>query len=581
MTVEALQKIPGANAEQSEPPLCVLKFGSSVLRTVQDFARIAGELYRQRRSGQRVIAVVSAMAGETDRLFAEAASVTGPASCRGVADVVALGEERSAALLRLACDRIGLPAEICRAEELGILTRGDPLNAEPVELRSSSLADKLASTGLVIVPGFVGIQTDGERALLGRGGSDFSAIFIGGELNADSVRLYKDVDGVFEKDPARFPDARRFHEVSWSDALSIARPLIQPQAVEYAALRRLPIEVEELGSANPTRVCDRTSDLQQRGAGRHVRISLAGYGIVGQAVAERLRQERSFEIVAILVRDVDRERAVQAPCPLTADRKAFLKIPTDVIVDVLSCEETGSVVCNALLHGGVHVVSASKRLISGDHGQLAEAAASGGSSLLYSAAVGGSAAVLETVDAARAAGPIKEVVGILNGTVNYILQRLAQNIAFDDALAEAKLLGFAEENPESDLSGEDAAAKLRLIAHRALGVSPASVEVATERLDQRAALKIAASGERWVQVARVARSGALVCADVSLQPLREVSALPAVVNEWNCAAATLEDGRVFRCLGRGAGGAATAEAIIADLYELLLLRAPDVARRPA
>jgi homoserine dehydrogenase len=556
-------------AAEPGQPLFVLKFGSSILQSPDDLARVAGEIYRQRRAGRRIIAVVSALAGETDALLRQAAAVTGLAGCRGVPDLVSLGEERTAALLRLACDRIGLRAEICRPEELGLRTRGDGLAAQPARLEPAALLAKLLITGVVIVPGFVGLDEAGERTLLGRGGSDFSAIFIGGELEADCVRLYKDVDGVFEQDPAQHRDARRFAEVSWAEAQRIARPLIQPQALDYAARKSLPIEVEALGSANPTRVGPVSGTAEAPMAAKVLRVSIAGYGVVGQALAERLRNEPGFRIVAILVRDTDRARVVPAPVALTSDRGQFLACETDIIVDALSCEDTGSLLCNIVLPKGVSIVSASKRVISAAHGQLTDAATRGGSQLLYSAAVGGSAAVLETIDQARASGEIAEVIGVLNGTVNFILQRLSQGASFAQALSEAQERGFAEENPEADLSGADAAAKLRLIANRATAIDPQAFAVATDRLDEAAALRIAASGERWVQVARASRQGGDFEASVTLQPLREVETLPAVVDEWNCAAVRLTNGRIYRCVGRGAGGAATAEAIVADLYELL------------
>jgi homoserine dehydrogenase len=571
--------LEGGGTAEADCPLYVLKFGGSVLRSVGDLPRVAGEIYRQRRAGGRVVAVVSALAGDTDHLFGQAASVTGLASCRGVPDLVSLGEERTAALLRLACDRIGLRAEICGPEELGIRTAGDPLNAEPTCLEADRLLAKLRLSGVVIAPGFVGIGPSGERALLGRGGSDFSAIFIAGELKADCVRLYKDVDGVFEQDPARFSEARRYSRINWEETLRIARPLIQPKAVEYAAARRLPIEVEALGSADPTRVGPYSSAVQSVETARPLRVSIAGFGVVGQALAERLRSEAAFETVAILVRDTERPRFVAPPVPLTSDSTEFLACETDIIVDVLSCEATGSILCNAVLPKGVDVVSASKRVISIDHARLVNSARQGGSQLLYSAAVGGSAAVLETIDRARADGPIAEVIGVLNGTVNFILQRLSQGLDFKSALREAQEKGFAEENPDADLSGADAAAKLRLIAHRALGIDPQSVDIDTERLNEQAAEGIRATNERWVQVARVTCGDGEVRASVTLQPLREVEALPAIFDEWNCAAVKLQDGRIYRCLGRGAGGAATAEAITADLYELLAKR--NAKRAPA
>lgn len=559
MDIELSECSGSGNALDAACPLHVLKFGSSILRSVDDLPRVAGEIYRQRRAGKRVVAVVSALAGDTDDLFRQAAAVTGLASCRGVPDLVSLGEERTVALLRLACDRIGLRAEICSPEELGIRTVGDPLNAEPTRLEADRLLAKLRLSGLVITPGFVGIGPSRERMFLGRGGSDFSAIFIGGALNAECVRLYKDVDGVFERDPARFGEAGRYSRISWQDTLPIARPLIQPKAIEYAAARSLPIEVEALGSADPTRVGAHSDAAEPVEPAPPLRISIAGFGIVGQALAERLRSETSFKTVAILVRDIERSRPVKPPVQPTSSRAVFLARDTDVIVDALSCEETGSLLCNAVLPTGVDVVSASKRVISSDHARLLDSARQGGSQLLYSAAVGGSAAVLETIDRARADGPIAEVTGVLNGTVNFILQRLAQGLDFEDALREARERGFAEENPDADLSGADAAAKLRLIAHRALGIDPSALDVETERLDEPLAESIRDTNERWVQVARVRGREGDIRASVTLQPLREVDSLPTIFDEWNCAAVKLVDGRIYRCLGRGAGGAATAE----------------------
>lgn len=571
-----IEDVKAAWTEQAAQPLYVLKFGGSVLQTTADLPRVAGEVYRHRRAGRAVIAVVSALAGETDRLCREATSVMGLSSCRGVPDLVSLGGQRTVALLRLACDRIGLRAEICEPRELGLRTSGDAMAAHPLRLESEALYQILSRTGVVIVPGFVGLDDAGERTLLGCGGSDFSAIFIGGELKAACVRLYKDVDGVFEQDPALCAEARRFSEPSWADKLRIARPLIQPRAVEYAAAKNLPVEVEMLGSGGPTLVGSYSSTAQPVSPPRPLRISLAGYGVVGQALAERLQREPAFEIAAILVRNPYLPRAVAPPVPVTTSREEFLSSPAHIIVDAISCEETGSLLCNTVLPAGVHVVSASKRVISAHHTGLAAAALQGGSQLLYSAAVGGSAAVLETIDRARSKGEIVEVVGVLNGTVNFVLQRLGEGLEFEEALREAREKGFAEESAEADLSGADAAAKLRLIAHRAVGVDPSTVNVSTERLDANKAEEVRASRERWVQVGTLTRRDGGIRAAVRLQPLREVGMLPNIVDEWNCAAVKLHDGSIYRCIGRGAGGAATAEAIVADLYELLEERAATV-----
>jgi homoserine dehydrogenase len=564
-------------ARSFEEPVYVLKFGSSVLRGVEDLPSVAGEIYRQRRAGRRVVAVVSALAGETDRLFAEAEAASGDTDCAGWPELIGLGEERTAALLRIACHRIGLDPSICGPEKIGLRTTGDCLNSQPVSLDRAFVEAELARAGVIIVPGFVGVGSDGARTLLGRGGSDYSAVFIGAETGAECVRLYKDVDGVFDRDPALGPGALRYSHISWTEALRVARQLIQPKAVEYARERKVPIEVEAIGSCRPTRVAERTLPPVPDREQHKVRLGLAGYGVVGQALVQRLSRDERFEIGAILVRDPAKARNVPPPRPLTRDADGFAGGKHDIIVDVLSCEETGADIALKLLPEGVQLVSASKRLISGRHGALVEAAEAGSAALLYSAAVGGSATILESVDRARASAPIASVTAVLNGTVNFILSRLARGDSFETALTQARKAGFAEEDCEADVSGADAAAKLRLVAHRAFGVSPEGIEIATEKLDEAALQRIGAT--RWVQVARLSREGGRIEASVRLAPASELAELDVPGDEWNCARIETVDGLCFTASGRGAGGAATAEAIVADLYDILATPAEALPRR--
>jgi len=304
------------------------------------------------------------------------------------------------------------------------------------------------------------------------------------------------------------------------------------------------------------------------GARRPLRIALAGYGVVGQALAERLRADPDFEISAILVRRPDLDRDVAPPVAVTKDIDAFLATPADILVDVLSCAETGAKLCTELLPRGVHVASASKRVVSSRHALLHAAARRGGAQLLHAASVGGGAPVLETVAAAAARGPIARVSGILNGTVNFILTELAAGKDFDEALVEARRAGFAEEDPSEDLSGADAAAKIKLIAAKAFGLDPALLSVDVEPLDAAAAERIRASGVRWIQLAQVERDGDFLRASVRLRRRSAVQALPRVDGEWNCALVELASGETVECSGRGAGGFPTADSILGDLRRI-------------
>ncbi|HEY0325685.1 MAG TPA: hypothetical protein VGC46_06865 [Allosphingosinicella sp.] len=304
------------------------------------------------------------------------------------------------------------------------------------------------------------------------------------------------------------------------------------------------------------------------GAREPLRIALAGYGVVGQALAERLRADPQFEISAILVRRPDLDREVAPPVRVTDDIDAFLASPADILVDVLSCAETGARLCTELLPRGVHVASASKRVVSSRHALLHAAARRGGAKLLHTASVGGGAPVLETVAVAAARGQVARVSGILNGTVNFILTQLAAGRNFDEALAEARRAGFAEEDPSEDLSGADAAAKVKLIAAQAFGLAPALLSVDVEPLDAPAAEGIRASGERWIQLARVERHGDFLRASVRLCRRSAVPALPHVDGEWNCALIELASGETVQCSGPGAGGYPTADSILGDLRRI-------------
>ena len=310
------------------------------------------------------------------------------------------------------------------------------------------------------------------------------------------------------------------------------------------------------------------SNIQRQAAPSPLRISLAGFGTVGQALAERLGAEPRFEIVSVLVRDPGKHRRVHPPCPITADRARFAAVGADILVDALSCDDTGTFLSRQALGHGLHVVSASKRVISRHHDELHSRARAAGLRLGFSAAVGGATPVLEAIAAVRPGSGVREVAAILNGTVNLILDRMSEGASFDAALAEAKAGGFAEEDCSCDLSGADAAAKLRLIAGEAFGVDPASLAVATEPLDEPVIARIQADGRRWVQLATIRRSAGRVEAEVALRPLADLPGFPNPRGEWNCARISLESGAELLCSGPGAGGAATAEAILSDLHRI-------------
>ena len=187
----------------------------------------------------------------------------------------------------------------------------------------------------------------------------------------------------------------------------------------------------------------------------------------------------------------------------------------------------------------------------------------------YSACVGGGTPMLETVDAVRASGQdIVAVRAVLNGTVNYLLDRLAEGGDFASCADAARAAGFAEADMSQDLSGADAATKLRLIARHAFGPGLRDIAVDSEPLDTARIADICRSGERWVQLATLAQDGGDIVARIRLVPMSSIDEFPVLPDEWNALELTTASGERHLVTDRGAGGAPTAESLFGDLVRL-------------
>ena len=203
-----LQEDLGAEPDSSR--LCVLKFGSSVLEREEDYSNVALEVYRHVRDGEKVVAVVSALAGETDALLDQAQRVGGEAAPDAlVARLARVGELHSAALMALALEQGGRPRlRPSTRMRWGWWPTGRPLDSNLVGLDAEAVWAKIDAHDVVVVPGFIADHAEHGVVTLGRGGTDLSAVFFAARLDAHRVRLIKDVDGVYAEDPAQNP-ARR------------------------------------------------------------------------------------------------------------------------------------------------------------------------------------------------------------------------------------------------------------------------------------------------------------------------------------------------------------------------------------
>lgn len=223
--------------------LTVLKFGSSVLPTEADLPVAVREIQHWVSKGHRVIAVVSALGDTTDRLLSQAGAYGPGPDDAATAALLATGELTTVALLGLALNRAGTPASVLDSAAIGLATTGPILDSRATDLDRAAVHRALTRKPVLVIPGFLGRDDSGQTTLLGRGGSDLTALFLAGELLADQCVLLKDVDGLYDSDPASNSRARRFARVNYDDVLGLAEGIVQHKAVRYARERRVQFSV--------------------------------------------------------------------------------------------------------------------------------------------------------------------------------------------------------------------------------------------------------------------------------------------------------------------------------------------------
>jgi homoserine dehydrogenase len=562
----------GQDFSNGERRLCVLKFGSSVLEREDDYRTCAQEIYRHVREGEKIVAVVSALAGETDALLAQAQRVGDDPAPVFVARLARVGELRSAALMGLALGRMGVRTCVLDPDEMGLVAEGEPLDSNLVALDAAAVQAKLADHDVVVVPGFTAGHADYGVVTLGRGGTDLSAVFFAARLGAKRVRLLKDVDGVYAQDPAVHPNAERYGTLSYELAHEASAGLIQPKAIDAAKAAGVAIEIAAIGHHEATVIADLPARRAVPLALPKLRVALLGCGAVGAGVLCYLQQRPDlFEVGPVLVRRPD------AHVPFgdetyTDSLDEALAIEPDLLIEAMGGADYPAEIMCLSLKRGTHVVTANKAAVAKHYDALHACAEAGDAALLYSSAVGGGAPILETVERLRGEGGVVAIEGVMNGTCNFLLDRLAEGAAFDEALAQAQALGFAEADPLADVDGHDAADKLSLLARRAFGVALPTARIAKESLRSvtARALKAAqAEGKVLKQVGRcVRRADGQVAASVEIEALPADHPLAAARGEENRFLVRARDGRVHAVYGKGAGRWPTAASLFGDVMDL-------------
>ena len=227
-------------------PLTVLKFGGTSVADAERMKHVAEIVKKIRDENNRVAVVVSAMGSMTDDLLALAEDVSMTRDGREIDQLLATGEQQSVALLSLALQQSGIPAQSFTARQAGIKAKGFPMEGRIYDIEPQAVEKVLNEGTVAVITGFQAINDNGDVITLGRGGSDLSAVALAAALKADSCRLLKDVEGIYTADPRVVPQAKKIKEMDFDECMELAvkgAGVLQARSVEMAARYKVPLYV--------------------------------------------------------------------------------------------------------------------------------------------------------------------------------------------------------------------------------------------------------------------------------------------------------------------------------------------------
>jgi aspartate kinase len=226
--------------------LVVQKYGGTSVGSVDRIKAVAERVGRLRNRGDKAVVVVSAMAGETNRLFKLASELCDSPNPRETDALVATGEQVSAALLAIRLQALGFPAISFLADQLRIATDSNHGRARIKSVEPARVVKELERGKVVVVAGYQGVDPEGNITTLGRGASDLTAVALAAALGADACEIYTDVDGVYTADPNICPKAKRLKKISYDEMMEMAglgAKVLQIRSVELARRYNVPLVV--------------------------------------------------------------------------------------------------------------------------------------------------------------------------------------------------------------------------------------------------------------------------------------------------------------------------------------------------
>lgn len=226
--------------------LIVQKYGGSSLANARRIQRAARRVAALVMQGHKLVVVVSAQGDTTDLLLRQVPAITAHPSPRELDAYLSAGEQMSAAQMALALEALDIPAVSLNGWQAGLMTDSVHGDARVKGLRGDRIHRELEEGNTVVVTGFQGVDAAGNITTLGRGGSDTTAVALAAFLGASRCMIYTDVDGVYDRDPRKFPDAVRYHRIGYGPMLELARQgaqVLHDRCVELAQRYQVPIQV--------------------------------------------------------------------------------------------------------------------------------------------------------------------------------------------------------------------------------------------------------------------------------------------------------------------------------------------------
>jgi aspartate kinase len=225
----------------------VLKFGGTSVGSVKRIAHAAKIVKKEQDKGNKVIVIVSAMAGTTNNLIEHSKSISKKFHKRELDVLLSSGEQVTSALMAGALNDLGVKSKSWMNWQIPIITEGEHANARIIKMNVENINNYLEQGGVAVIPGFQGVSKSGDITTIGRGGSDATAVVVAKIFQTDSCEIYTDVDGVYSSDPNKIPLAKKIDKISYEEMLelsSLGAKVMQSSAVQAAMMNDIPIQVK-------------------------------------------------------------------------------------------------------------------------------------------------------------------------------------------------------------------------------------------------------------------------------------------------------------------------------------------------